>query len=381
MTLPQHATAEKVACDLGLGDRSRVDGCPGALTFHQAEDGAIGRVRFPGGIISAPRLARFVDLAAQFGDGDIHLTTRGNVQIRGIKDTDGFSSAVLESGFVPSVAHDKVRNIIASPLAGLDDLIRDLDLALLAHEELAGLSGRTLFGLDGGDGAIFAQQPDFGAVIDAHRAHLVLGGELIGQNCPRDELGRALADMALNWQRMRGESWRVAERPDLMAHIAQLCDHVPTDFEVEPGEPKHIGWFDRADGTVSLGAGLPFGIIPSRGAEVLVAVEKRVQVTPWHSVLIHDLDEGEAEAVAKVLAPMGLVFDAHSSKLQVTACTGLPGCAKSRSDVRRDALQLMSQGVSERVHFSGCERRCGHPRVAHSDYLALSDGEYDVTSR
>lgn len=364
MTIPQHAATEKVACDLGLGDRSRVDGCPGALTFHQAEDGFIGRVRFPGGHISETQFAQFAQIASDFGDGDIHLTTRGNVQIRGIADTEGFSATILNSNFVPSIPHDKIRNIIATPLADLEDLIAELDAALLTNEELAGLSGRTLFGLDAGDGAILAQQPDFG--VFGPENQLILGGKLTTHKL--ENPAEDIAELALTWQRERGEKWRVAENPKFITF--ETVSFAATD-------PTHIGWFDREDGTVSLGAGLPFGIIQAKVADVLVAVEKPLQVTPWHSVLIRDLDEGEAEAVAKVLAPMGLVFDANSPRLLVTACTGLPGCAKSRSDVRRDALQLQA---TERTHFSGCERRCGHPRVAYTDYLATADGEYDIAA-
>lgn len=368
MTLPQHAPADKVACDLGLGDRSRSDGCPGALTFHHAEDGSIGRVRFPGGSLSAAQFAQFAGLARDFGDGDIHLTTRGNLQIRGISDEAGFTEQVLAAGFVPSIPHDKIRNIIASPLSGLESLVAELDAALLAADELAGLSGRTLFGIDKGDGAIVAQQPDFGVFL-GQNPQLILGGQLTTEVL--EDPATQIAELALRWQRVRGDKWRVVENPE-------FCSYDTVDFEAK--EPTHIGWFDREDGTVSLGAGLPFGIIPAKVAEILSAVGKPVQVTAWHSVLVHDLDEGEAEAVAKVLAPMGLIFDAHSPKLLVTACTGMPGCAKSRDDVRRDALQLMATGATERTHFSGCERRCGHPRVAYTDYLALGDGSYEVSN-
>lgn len=372
MTSPQHAPADLVASDLGLGDRSRVDGCPGALSFHRATDGSIGRVRFPGGLLTTEQFRRFAEIAHEFGDGDIHLTTRGNVQVRGISDEAGFSQAVLAAGFVPSISHDKVRNIIASPLAPLGDLVRELDQALLAHEELAGLSGRTLFGLDAGDGAVLAQEPDFGAIRVEDSWHLILGGTQRGEI--HGSPVAKLVELALTWQQQRAEAWRVAEKPEVFASLP-----VATEPVSPASQPTHIGWFDRPDGSVSLGAGLPFGVIQGKVAALLGAVEKPIQVTPWHSVLVHELDEGEAEAVAKVLAPMGLIFDAHSPRLQVTACTGLPGCEKSRSDVRRDAAMFISHDITDRTHFSGCERRCGHPRVAYVDYLATADGEYEVT--
>ncbi|TWH44327.1 precorrin-3B synthase [Rhodococcus rhodochrous J38] len=39
-------------------------------------------------------------------------------------------------------------------------------------------------------------------------------------------------------------------------------------------------------------------------------------VTPWRSVLLCDLDEWTAEQVVRVLAPMGLIFDADSPHLR-----------------------------------------------------------------
>ena len=100
-----------------LGDRNRGDGCPGALKMHEAKDGGIGRVRVAGGQMSPERWEALADMADRFGDGNIHVTTRGNLQVRGIQDTAAFAEAAQEHGFLPSRAHDRVRNIIASPLA------------------------------------------------------------------------------------------------------------------------------------------------------------------------------------------------------------------------------------------------------------------------
>ena len=146
-----------------LGDRNRGDGCPGALKMHEAKDGGIGRVRVAGGQMSPERWEALADMADRFGDGNIHVTTRGNLQVRGIQDTAAFAEAAQEHGFLPSRAHDRVRNIIASPLAPeLLPLVAELDAALLADDVVTGLSGRTLFGLDSGVGDIVSRRPDFG---------------------------------------------------------------------------------------------------------------------------------------------------------------------------------------------------------------------------
>ncbi|MGU3583526.1 precorrin-3B synthase, partial [Rhodococcus sp. C26F] len=89
------------------------------------------------------------------------------------------------------------------------------------------------------------------------------------------------------------------------------------DPEPVPEQPRPpIGWLDQPDGAVTLAGGLPGGILPARLAEFLAAVERPVIVTPWRSVLLCDLDEWTAEQVVRVLAPMGLIFDADSPHLR-----------------------------------------------------------------
>jgi len=99
--------------------------------------------------------------------------------------------------------------------------------------------------------------------------------------------------------------------------------------------------------------------------------------TAWRSVLLHDLTEDMAEQVVRVLAPMGLIFDADSPWLQVSACAGQPGCAKSLTDVRADAVRAVETETlpaEGRQHWAGCERRCGRPRGAVTDVVATDDG-------
>ncbi|MBO0856775.1 MAG: precorrin-3B synthase, partial [Nocardia sp.] len=132
----------------------------------------------------------------------------------------------------------------------------------------------------------------------------------------------------------------------------------------------------------------------------IAAVEHPIIFTPWRSLVLGDLDEWTAEQVVRVLAPMGLVFDADSPWTAVTACAGRPGCAKSLSDVRGDAAAAVESGrvapigpppasrsgvaaadvtVAGRQHWSGCERRCGRPAGAVTEVIAEPSG-YRVVS-
>ena len=387
-----------------VGDRDRGDGCPGALKLHHAKDGAIGRIRFPGGHLTSSDWRNMAELSREFGDGFIHVTSRGNVQIRGITDESGFSRDVIDRGLVPSLPHDRMRNIIISPRAPrLIATARQLDRALLGSTAVTSLAGRTLFGLDAGSGDIIRQQVDLGAIIPAEMAdtpdaaaphpQLIVAGQAVPARVRHDDVAAALTTAAELWAQIRGKHWRIAEMPGardrIVEHLADRGLTLPAETTAPAATPEttasaaRVGWFDNPDGTVSLGAGLRFGMLSASTADLLAVIDRPIIVTPWHGLIIHDLDEHAAEQVVKVLAPCGLIFDHSSSWLRVTACTGSEGCDKSLSDTRGDAVHAVAHGELPEglVHLSGCERRCGHPHEAYTDYLATGEGEYDISHK
>ncbi|MEU4541068.1 precorrin-3B synthase [Streptosporangium sp. NPDC023825] len=111
--------------------RSRLDACPGALQVHAAADGGLARVRVPGGRLTPFQLRELAEAAAAYGGGVIELTSRANVQVRGLGPEDpdsgtgdgtgnGFAARMARAGLLPSATHERIRNILASPLTGLD---------------------------------------------------------------------------------------------------------------------------------------------------------------------------------------------------------------------------------------------------------------------
>ena len=110
-----------------------------------------------------------------------------------------------------------------------------------------------------------------------------------------------------------------------------------------------------------LGAVVPLGVLPARTAEFLAVIDSPMIVTPWRSMLVCDLTEEVADTALRVLPPLGLVFDANSPWLQVSACVGSPGCERATADVRAEAVAAVESGVHARVHYVGCERACGSP--------------------
>lgn len=330
-------------------------------------------------------LARAAD---DLSTGSMELTSRGNVQFRSVTDTDELASRLADAGLLPSPTHERVRNILASPLTGrvggladVSELIGALDHALCSRAELADLPGRTLFALDDGRGDVIEAGPDFAVqAVAEDRYALILAGSDSGVRIGSDAIVDVLLDAARLFVELRSTQWRLRELADGPARILAALDLVPITQAALPVASVNvppIGWLPQFDGRVSVGGALRLATLDSRLAEFVAAVDKPVVVTPWRSLLVCDLDEDVADTVVRVLAPMGLIFDENSPWIEATACIGSPGCEKSHSDVRADltaAVDSLQIEPGRRQHWSGCERRCGRPTGDVLDVIAGPSG-------
>lgn len=351
--------------------------------MHEAADGALARIRLPGGMLSSAQLAALAEAAGDHGAPILELTSRGNVQLRSVRDANAVGALLSEAGLLPSPRHERVRNIVASPLSGragefpdARPLVSALDRGLTAAATLAELPGRFLFSLDDGRGDMAAMGADIGLRHDQKGWRLLLGGRTTSV-CDGDAVDAVerMLTAARKFVEIRGNAWRVAELPEGAGTLARAIDAVfidgPPDPTPAPRAP--VGWIEQLrtgespGELVTLGAAVPLGQLPARVAALLAAVEKPVIVTPWRSVLLCDLPHGDADAVLRVLAPLGLVFDERSPWLNASSCTGLPGCGRSRTDVHADVrievAEEIASGIHSPVHrhWVGCPRACGSP--------------------
>lgn len=346
--------------------------------MHQAADGALVRVRLPGGMLTAEQLATLAGVTAEFGSGTLELTARGNVQLRAISDVAKVAEAIAVAGMLPSPTHERVRNIVASPLSGrvggnadVRPWVGELDAALCAERRLAELGGRFWFSVDDGRGDVSGLRADAGVHVFEDGPGLLLSGSDTGVRV--SDLGTmvtTLIEVASRFIEVRGKAWRVTELPDLDV----LLPGAELGIPFPPVTKPPVGWIPQDDGRVALGAAVPLGMLPARVAEFLAAIEAPLVITPWRSVLVCDLEESIADTALRVLAPLGLVFDENSPWLTVSACTGSPGCAHSAADVRADAAGSLDQDYPVHRHFVGCERACGSP--LHGEVLVATGPGY-----
>ena len=375
--------------------RDRADACPGLLQTHQAADGALARVRLPGGTVTAGQLRVLAAAARDLGDGAVELTSRGNLQLRGLgpgADAE-LAGRLADAGLLPSPAHDRMRNVLASALSGrtpgghadVRPWVAAVDAALLAEAALADLPGRFLATVDDGRGDVAGLAGDVGLLaLPGDAVALTLAGADSGVRArPRDAAALLLAaTRAYRDERAArgGTAWRLAEIPGgaeaVTARLGAPCaPPLPVPGPVDAGP---VGTVAQLDGGRAVVAVVPFGRLDAAAADVLAGGGPELQVTPWRSVAVPDLGPGAAEGLAARLRRAGLVLDPADPWLRVTACTGLPGCARSLADVRSDAAAALATGRlpadGARQHWAGCERRCGRPRGEVVDVVATLDG-------
>jgi len=276
--------------------RTRPDRCPGVVHPWPADDGGLVRIRVPGGQVALTALRALAAVAEEYGDGRVRVTGRANLQVRAMPlDARGRLAgpaldALEATGLLPSRAHDRIRNVLASPQTGLAGgradlrpLVATLDRLLLADRDLARLPGRFLFTLDDGRGDLAGRHRDLGLVaLDRHRAQLVVG-EGYGDVVALDDAAGVLVSLARAFLAARGSG------PHAAWHVGELSAPLVAPVAPAPGATVAAGALPY--GTVPGGEHVPVGDDGLDAATLAAWTVPSVVVTPWHGVLIPSTSE------------------------------------------------------------------------------------------
>lgn len=406
MPVPPTSPADRdETCRTGATVRARRDACPGALRLHPADDGGLARIRVPAGLLTARQAEVLARAAQELGDGNLDITSRGNVQLRGLAPGSGgeLGGRLRGAGLLPSDRHDRVRNVAASPLCGLDGRspgdartdvqawARALDALLCAGGaedtdetgatdatdtpgDLSALSGRFLFGLDDGRGDIAALAPDVTLIAEAggeaggiagegdtRTALLCFATDGPGLRVAADDAPRAAVLAAREFLAALRESgrraWRVRDlapelrpRPEGLARRLAAagigCALVP-HVALPLGTPTAPGPVHGPDGRWALSVAAPLGRMTAGQWRLVARTADRdgdgeLRVTPWRGIVVPGLSARAAAAATAALADAGLITSADSPWHGAGACAGRPGCAKSLGDVRADATAALT---------------------------------------
>jgi precorrin-8X/cobalt-precorrin-8 methylmutase len=375
-----------------MADGSPVKGwCPGALKPMRSGDGLVVRVRT--GPIVAPMLAHaLADLARTHGNGQIDLTQRANLQLRGI--TDDSWPAVIAALEALDVLDDDagveaVRNIILSPLAGLDPTahfdgiaaFQALNTRILADPVFRQLPGKFGFLIDDG-----GRLPLHDVGTDVHfrgtdmSVIVEIGGRLPLATISAEAIPDVASRLAAVFVAQKHENRRLlllAEQigTAAIAHAAGLepDGSIASDRR---GAPDHIGLLDIG-ATPLRGIGIPFGRLTASMLDCLATCADEIRLTPWRTVIL-----AGRKANPAALPEADFILSAQDPRLSVTACPGLPDCESAARDIRPDALRLAPlaarlPGNGVRLHVSGCAKGCARPQTTDVTLVARANG-YDL---
>jgi sulfite reductase beta subunit-like hemoprotein len=364
------------------------------LALQPAEDGRLARVRTPGGRVSLRQLEAIGD-AARLGSGLVELTARANLQIRGLIDDDAerLADMLARGGLLPSLEHERVRNILAAPLAGrhpaallsTDEVVSALDRALCADPVLAQLSGRFLFAVDDGSGMAADPRADIALIAEPGEPPALVLALAGTPTTLRLEPGAA-AEVAIAAARAfhalaaaSGENpWRIGDLPAGAESIARALGARlrPGRIGLSPGPA--LGAALQNDGCASVTALPPLGRLDPTLLTALLPLVARasgeLRLSSARTLTLRDVDPARADALVTTLEESGFAVSEDSGWRGLSACAGLGACSNALLDVRAAAARRASvrRGDAPSEHWSGCERRCGRPPDVHVAVTALS---------
>ncbi|WP_424813221.1 hypothetical protein [Roseococcus sp. YIM B11640] len=322
--------------------------CPSLAAPMETGDGLL--LRAPGGEWSRDTALGIAEASRRYGNGVLEVTSRGNLQLRGLSraTAPACAEALLALGIADAPP------ILVNPLAGRDATLwadpRPIAAALAAAWP-GGLPPKFTVVVDGG-GALH---------LDAVRADLRLvatkaGDWWLGLGRATRWLGRVPGGDAA------GAAWRALS----------VGAGGGTGPEPRPAaEP--LGWH-RAG---ALGLAAAFGSLEADTLRALAeALPDRAVLRPAPGRALLVLGVAEAGPLTGVAARLGLMTDPADPRRRVLACPGRPACGSGEAETRGLAAQLAALGglPGGTLHISGCGKGCAHPGPAAVTLVGRAGG-------
>lgn len=385
------------------------------------------RLRIPHGIMSSAQMRMLAEVIQRYGpDGSADITTRQNLQLRGIRIEDlphifeqiqshGLTS--MQSGM------DNVRNITGSPVAGIEEgelydtreLVQQVQ-DMITHQgqgnpAFSNLPRKFNIAIAGcRDNSVHAEINDI-AFVPAFKDeqfgfNVLVGGFFSAKRCDaaiplkawvtpdqvvalcaailvvyRDNGPRANRQKSrLMWliDDMTLDGFRAAVEQQLGFSLAEAA---PKD-EIIWDKRDHIGVHNQKQaGLRFVGLHVPVGRLDAdqmlelaRLAEVYGSGE--IRLTVEQNVIIPNVPESRLSALLS--EPLLQIFSIEPSPLarSLVSCTGAQFCNFALVETKQRAVAIVKALEQEldishpvRMHWTGCPNSCGQPQVADIGFM------------
>lgn len=380
------------------------------------------RMRIPNGILTSGQLRVLAEVVQRYGDdGVADITTRQNLQLRGIRIEDipdifhRFEQAGLTS--IQS-GMDNVRNITGSPVAGIDadelidtrGLIRKVQDMLTnngdGNPSFSNLPRKFNIAIAGcRDNSVHAEINDI-AFVPAYKHdvlgfNVVVGGFFSATRCeaavplnawvdPRDVV--ALCEAILLVYRNNGlrgnrqksrlmwliDEWGMEKfRNEVEQQFGSPLPTAAEKDEILWEKRDHIGIHaQKQPGLNYVGLHVPVGRLfaadmfdLARMGEVYGSGE--VRLTVEQNVILPNVPDSRVGILLK--EPLLQRFSVNPLPLarSLVSCTGSQFCNFALIETKNQAVAMIRQVEAElavpqpvRIHWTGCPNSCGQPQVA-----------------
>ncbi len=406
----------------------------GLFYVAPAQNSFMLRLRVPGCILTAQQMRGLAAMAQDWGAGEAHVTTRGNIQIREFQPKDIVRVLMkLQSLGMSSRGSgaDNIRNITATPTSGLDPtelydvttLAQALNFYILNSRDLYGLPRKFNVAFDsGGSVSVVADTNDIAFVatrvgpdrrvpegvyfrvqlcgITGHRQFASDCGILLtpGQTIAvAAAMIRVFVDHGDRTDRKKArlkyliDRWGVAKfLEETEKRLSFPLVHLPLS-ECEPRLPVdrqgHLGVHPQSQpGLAYIGIALPAGRMSTAQMQAVAAIAEthgsgEIRLTVWQNLILPNVRAELIGAARRDLAAAGLSDSAASFAAGIVACTGNTGCRYSATNTKAHALALaafldqrfpIAQPVN--VHVTGCPHSCAQHYIGDIGLLGTKVG-------
>jgi precorrin-3B synthase len=386
--------------------------CPGLSAPLPTGDGLLVRLT-PLGTMPLAAFAALATAAQNYGNGIVEVTTRGNIQVRGLSAASAAPFAA-EIATLDIAAADGVP-ILSSPLAGLD---REeiIDAGMLAGEIREALTSAALAPrlnpkvsvvIDGGGAfnldAIVADVRLDAVVANGSALRVGVAGDAatateLGFIRPSE--GAAVVMSLLTVVAQRGRDVRardVVASEGAEPFEAVLASHIFRSFPRRressigsrpwpgrAGGDAVIGTHPLRDGAFASGVGLAFGHAEAASLQRLsdaaaAAGAIGIRTAPDRTLLIIGLQLQALREFTAAAEALGFVVRADDPRRRVIACAGAPICASAHIAARALAPDIAAAMTAHhdnsfRIHVSGCSKGCAHPTPAELTVVGTAAG-------
>ncbi|MCC3429803.1 MAG: ferredoxin--nitrite reductase [Microcoleus sp. PH2017_04_SCI_O_A] len=380
------------------------------------------RLRLPNGVITSNQTRTLGDILQRYGsDGSADITTRQNLQLRGIRieDVPDIFRRLKEAGMTSvQSGMDNVRNITGSPVAGLDadELIDTWELANQVQDmitnsgegnpEFSNLPRKFNIAIAGcRDNSVHAEINDI-AFVPAYQDgnigfNVLVGGFFSAKRCeaaiplnvwasPSDvvDLCRAILTVyrdrgpRANRQKSR-LMWLIDElgieqfRAAVEQEVGRTLSPASPKDEIIWDKRDHIGIYaQKQSGLNYVGLHVPVGRLQAadlydlaRIAEVYGSGELRLTVE--ENVIVPNVPDSRLESLVKEPLLQRFSIDPAPLMRALVSCTGSKFCNFALIETKARSVAMIRELEAElsvpkpvRIHWTGCPNSCAQPQVA-----------------